>query len=228
LSTLNDNNYFEIEHFNLLLKRTQCLYGTGVLFHYNIQVGPNTRKAPAVLMVTLLMAISMAFSGCINIQNIVNPATTITPAVITITATPKPPTVTPAPTVVARQMSSDVKIMAVGDKGIVGFDSHPSGDKQYENFSIMVANDGTDEAKNVVMTLTETDAHGGNMLVQQTFTIGDIKKGERKVYEVITAEHDQAANILIVANLEWGVNGEYYNPMKFIDTTKSIIWMIKI
>lgn len=191
-------------------------------------MGSNTRNAFVVLTAALILAVTMAFCGCINIQNIVNPATTITPAVVTLTATPKPPTITPAPTVITKQMSSDVKIMSVGDKGVVGFDSHPVGDKQYENFSIMVANDGAEDVKNVVMTLTETDAHGGNMLVQQRFTIGDIKKGERKVYEVITEEHDQAANILIVANLEWGVNGEYYNPMKFIETTKSVIWMIKI
>lgn len=200
-----------------------------VLFEYKTQVGLITRKAILVLSIVLLVAVSMG--GCINIQNIFNnPGPTTVPVVVTIKPTPtvKAATVTPAPAVVTKQMSSDVKVLAAGDKGVVGFDSHPVGDQQYENFSVMIANDGPEDARNVVLTITETDAHGGNMLVQQRFVVGDIPKGDRKVYEVVTEEHDQAANIFIVANLEWGANGEYYNPMKFIETTKSVIWMIRI
>ena len=199
----------------------------------DLQVGPNTKKAQAVLAVTLLTAI-MTFSGCVFINNAVNnPAPTTTPFVVTITPTPTPttisaPTATPVPTTAAREMSSDVKVMPFGDKGIIEFNSYPDDDRQYENMTIVLGNDGTMDAKNVMLTLTETDAHGGNILVQQKFDVGDLKRGERKDFTVVTDEHDQAGSILIRADLAWGANGEYYNPMTFIDMTKSIVWMIKL
>ena len=200
----------------------------------DLQVGPNTKKAQAVLAVTILTAITMAFSGCVFFNNAVNnPAPTTTPAVVTIIPTPTPttitaPTATPVPTTVAREMSSDVKVMPFGEKGIIEFNSYPDEDQQFENMTIVLGNDGTTDARNVMLTLTETDAHGGNMLVQQKFDVGDLKRGERKDYTIVTGKHDQAGSILIQADLAWGVNGEYYNPMTFIDTTKSIVWMIKL
>ena len=190
------------------------------------RVGPNTIKAQALLLVTLLAAVAIASSGCVYFQNVIsNPGPTSTPVVVTITATP---TATPAPTAVARQMSPDVVIMQYGDKGLVSFDSEPADDQQYESIIIVLGNDGTADAKNVVVALTETDAHGGNMLVQQNFKVGDLKRGERKDFTLVTDKHDQAASILIKADLSWGESGEYYNPMTYLDITKSVIWMMNI
>lgn len=182
-------------------------------------------------MVTLLAAITMASGGCVYLQNIINsPGPTSTPVVVTITPTPTPSVKAPTatPTVVARQMSTDVKIMPFGEKGIISFDSQPADDLQYETITVVLANDGTSDVKNVVLALTETDAHGGNLLVQKNFNIGDLKRGERKDYTLVTDKHDQAGSILIKADLSWGTNGEFYNPMTFLDITKSIIWMIKL
>ncbi len=175
----------------------------------------------------LLVAISL--SGCVYVENMFQPTPTPAP-VITITPTPAPtrlPTATPAPTAIVKHSSSDVRVLPVMDKGIIAFESIPADDQQYENITIVLANDGASDAKKVAIVLTETDAHCGNMLVQQKFIVGDIKRGDRKEYSMVTEKHEQAGSIQIKANLEWGESGEYYNPATFIDVTRSIIWMIK-
>jgi len=112
------------------------------------------------MMVTLLAAVMVASSGCVYMQNVIGPEPTTTPVVVTLTPTPKPPTATPVPTPVARQMSTDVKVLPVGDKGLVSFNFTKDSDYQMEYISIELANDGNSTARNVVVTLTITDAHG--------------------------------------------------------------------
>jgi hypothetical protein len=177
------------------------------------------------LILMLLVAISI--SGCVYIESVFQPAPSIVP-VITITPTPAP-TATPAPSptiTLVKHSSPDVKVMPVMDKGIIAFDSYPADDQQYEEITIVLANDGASDVKNVVVTLIEIDAHGANTLVQQKFDVGDMKRGDRKDYTLVTEKHDQAGSIMVTANLEWGENGEYYNPTTFIGITKSVIWML--
>jgi hypothetical protein len=171
----------------------------------------------------------MASSGCVGcagIPQLFKPSSTTTPVVVTSTPSVTTPTATPEPTAVARQMSTDVKILPFGEKGLASFDSQPSDDQQYETIEVVIGNDGTADAKDVRLTITETDAHGGNLLVQQTFDVGDLARGDRKDLKVVTDKHDQAGNILIKADLAWGENGEFYNPTTFISITKSVVWMI--
>jgi hypothetical protein len=186
-------------------------------------VGSNTRKALGIVMITLLTAVMMASSGCVYIQNIIGPEPTTTPVVVTLTPTPKPPTVTPAPTVVARQMSWDVKILPVGEKGLESFNFTKDSDYQKEYITIELANDGNTTAEDVVVTLTITDAHGGNKLIEQNYEIGDMKRGERKVVSLETDKHDLAPSVLItIDNIEWGSDGEYYNDITYLNIAKSI------
>ena len=191
-------------------------------------MGSNTKSSRGALAIILLVVAFAALGGCVQIKNILQPAPTITPIVtITPTPTPIPPTATPAPTPVTKVSSPDVKVLPAVDKGIIAFDSYPVGDYQRENITIVIANDGAADAKNVVVTLTETDAHDANTLVQQKFNVGDIKRGDRRDFTLVTDEHEQAASVQIKANLEWGENGEYYNPITFIDITKSVLWMYR-
>lgn len=187
------------------------------------QVGSNTRKALAIVMVTLLAAVMMASSGCVYIQDIINPGPTTTPVVVTLTPTPKPPTVTPAPTVVARHMSTDVKVLPVGEKGLVSFNFTKDSDYQKEYIAVELANDGNTTAKNVVVTLTITDAHGGNELKEQNFVIGDMARGDRRIVSLETDKHDLAPSVLIsIDRIEWGSDGEYYNDITYLNIAKSI------
>ncbi len=170
----------------------------------------------------MLILILTAFCGCVQlagIQGIFKPKPTITPAV---TVTPAPPTVTPAPSPAARQMNTAVKIMPFGEKGLVAFDSTKDLDVQREKITVVVANDGSADAKNVVLTLTITDAHGANTLVQQKYEVGDLRKGDRKECAIETEDHGLASSVLIDINVEWGENSEYYNPTTFIHVAKSI------
>jgi hypothetical protein len=173
----------------------------------------------------LMLLAAISLSGCVYIESVFQPAPTIVP-VVTITPTPAPTaTPVPSPTPVARQMSTDVKLMPVGEKGILpnSFDSHKNSEDQWEYFTIVLANDGKDMAKNVVITLIETDAHGGSQLVQQKISIGDMSRGERKEYTVETEHHAMATSVMITIDcIEWGENGEYYNPTKYINLAKSV------
>ncbi|WP_128566949.1 hypothetical protein [Methanocella paludicola] len=174
-------------------------------------------------MVTLLAAIMMASSGCVYIQDIINPGPTTTPVVVTLTPTPKPPTVTPAPTVVARQMSTDVKVLPVGEKGLESFNFTKDSDYQKEYITIELANDGNTTAKKVTVTLKIIDAHGGNELIEQPFVIGDMARGDRKVVSLETDKHDLAPSVLItIERIEWGDDGEYYNDIKYLNVARSI------
>ncbi len=214
---LNGNNYFEERGEHNVYMARECS------FLKRSQVGPNTRKALAIVMVSLLAAIMTASSGCVNVPGIADPSSTTTPVVVTLTPTPKPPTATPAPTPVARQMSWDVKVLPVGEKGLESFNFTKDSDYQKEYITIELANDGNGTAKNVVVTLTITDAHGGNKLIEQNFEIGDMARGERRVVSFETNKHDLASSVLItIDNIEWGSDGEYYNDITYLNIAKSI------
>ncbi len=166
----------------------------------------------------LLVAISL--SGCVYVGNVFQPAPTTAP-IVTITPTPRP-TATPALTPVARQMSTDVKVMPVGDKGIYNFDFEKGTEEQKEIFNVVVMNDGSTDAKNVVLSLSITDAFGGNSLKQQKFSVGDLKSGDRKECVIKTEGHDLANSVHITINIEWGENGEYSNPVTYGNVDKTI------
>lgn len=172
-----------------------------------------------------MITIIASCSGCVYLDNLLRPDPTFVPTVVTITPAPKP-TVTPAPTVVVQQKSGDVRIMPVGENGIVPgtFGFVKDTEHQKENFSVVLANDGLKDANNIILTLTETDAHGGNEIIQQQYKVGDMRSGERKIYEIVTVEHPLASSVLIKVSLTWGANSEYSNPVIFINTAKSI-WM---
>jgi hypothetical protein len=189
-------------------------------------VGLNTKSFRGVIAAIMLILIFTAFCGCIqitNIQNVFKPKPTITP-IVTITPTPKPPTPTPEPSPVARQMNTAVKVMPFGEKGLVSFGFVKDTEIQRENVTVVIANDGSVDAKNVVLTLTITDAHGGNAVVQQKYRVGDLRKGDRKECNLVTEDHELASSVLIDVNVEWGENSEFYNPTTFIHVAKSI-WM---
>jgi hypothetical protein len=181
-------------------------------------MGVNMKSSWGTLMVMLLVAISL--SGCVYIENVFQPAPTPEP-IVTIMPTPMP-TATPVPTPVVRQMSTDVKIMPVGDKGIYNFDFEKGTDEQKEIFNVVVINDGSTDAKNVILSLSITDAFGGNSLKQQKFSVGDLKSGDLKECFIKTDGHYLANSVHIIINIEWGENGEYTNPVTYGNIDKTI------
>lgn len=189
-------------------------------FLNRLKVGSNTKGSWGALAAMLLVAVSL--SGCVYIENVFQPAHTPTP-VVTITPTPTPtPAPTPTPTPVVRKMSTDVKIMPVGDKGIYNFDFEKGTEEQKEIFNVVVMNDGSTDAKNVVLSLSMNDAFGGNSLKQQKFSVGDIKSGDRKEYVIKTDGHDLANSVHIAINIEWGESGEYSSPVTYGNIDKTI------
>jgi len=180
-------------------------------------VGLNTRRLSCILLAIMLLLTIVMVSGCVSNGNTGQnniPAVTYSP-----TTTPTP---TPVPTTVVRQQSADVYILNVGDKGIYNFSFIKNSQTQTETFITEVANDGNSTASNVTLTLTETDAHGGNLLIQQNYQVGDMTRGARKVCTLTTDPHDLASSVYITISLEWGTSGEFYNPTTFINEAKTI------
>lgn len=174
------------------------------------------------MLATLLLAIILVSSGCVYIESLLHPSLSPTSApIVTITPTPKP-TTTPAPTPIVTQKSPDVKILPVGEKGVYNFDFEKGTEEQKEIFNVVVVNDGSTDAKNVVLYLSETDAFGGNLLLQQKFSVGDLKRGERKEYVIKTDGHGLANSIHIAISIEWGENGEYSSPVTYGNIDKTI------
>ncbi|HTX43513.1 MAG TPA: hypothetical protein VMC61_02200 [Methanocella sp.] len=184
-------------------------------------MGSNTKSSRGALAAALIIVMLSAFCGCIQIQDAFKPKPTIAP-IVTITPTPVPPTATPAPTPVVRQMSTDVKVMPFGERGLVDFGFFKDSEIQRENISVVLANDGDNDAKNVVLTLVVTDAHGGDTLVQQKYKVGDLHRGDRKEYSMETENHGITSSVLLDVTVEWGENGEYYNPTTFVHLARSI------
>jgi hypothetical protein len=166
----------------------------------------------------LLVAISL--SGCVYIEKALQPSPT-TAHIVTITPSPRP-TATPAPTLVVAQKSTDVKIMPVGDKGIYNFNFEKGTEEQKEFFNVVVMNDGTTDAKNVALSVSITDAFGGNSLKQQKIFVGDLKIGDRKECAIKTDGHALANSVHITINIVWGENGEYSNPVTYGNVDKTI------
>jgi hypothetical protein len=159
---------------------------------------------------------AVMLGGCVSNdgqgQNIA-PAVTVGPTTL--------PTPTPVPTPVVQQKSGDVYILGVGDSGIYDFNYTRDLETQYESFTTEVANDGNATAYNVTLTLTETDATGGNVLLQQNFPVGNMPRGSRRVYTLTTEPHQIANSVYIVLSIEWGNYNEYYNPTTFIHQART-------
>jgi hypothetical protein len=168
-----------------------------------------------VLAITFLLTI-VFISGCVSNGN---PLPSSVPAV-TVGPTAQP-TPTPVPTPVVRQESADVYILGVGDSGIYQFNFSKGLDSQTESFTTEVANDGNTSANNVTLTLTETDAQGGNMIIQQNFPIGNIPRSGRQVCTLTTNPHAVANSVYITITIEWGAYNEFYNPTTFIDQART-------
>jgi hypothetical protein len=186
------------------------------------KVGSKTIR-PSIAGIALL-ALAMIMSGCVNINDF-HGAPTPRP-VVTVNPTPRPTVVpTPAPTVAAPTKSSDVKVLGFyGDKGVTNFSFIKDVDYQQELITVMLRNDGSTEAKNVVLSLTLTDAFNGNPLIQQQFKVGDIPRGGYKEYTMKTDRHRLASSVYISVGITWGENGEYTSPVNYVNTAKTI-WM---
>lgn len=171
-----------------------------------------------------IIAAAIPLSGCINWDDIsrLNPFSTPTPTprpTLTPTIIPTPtkePTITPPPGLMTKKSSNEVRIVYYE----FNFDKKISG--QSENITVLVANDGTKTAKNVILTLKIDDSQRGEMLVLKDYDIGDLERGERRFVSMLTPMHNYASSVFVQVNIEWGENREFYNPVTYIKKSFSV------
>jgi hypothetical protein len=162
------------------------------------------------------MGVAM-LSGCVNVDQ--------PPQVPVVTVKPtNPPTVTPVPTPVIQEKSTDVKILPFADNGITDFSYVKDTDIQRENITVILRNDGVNEAKNVHLLLTETDGHTGDLLKQQNFLVGDLPRGEYKEFSMQTDDHQLAESVYMTISIQWGESDEFSSPMTYVNLAKSTLY----
>ncbi|MCD1294661.1 hypothetical protein CUJ83_06565 [Methanocella sp. CWC-04] len=93
---------------------------------------------------------------------------------------------------------------------------------QSENVTVIVANDGIETAKNVIVILKVVDAQRSDTLVIHEEKIGDLGRGERKWISIRTPVHSGASSVYVEARIEWGEYREFYNPDIYIRKTYSV------
>jgi hypothetical protein len=125
------------------------------------------------------------------------------------------------PTVITPQSSYDVRI----HPAFVTFEFKKYDLEQTENITVVVMNDATTTAKNVKITLSLQDAQRGYNLYTQEYTVGDLARGDRKIFSMETARHEAANSVYVtVERVTWGEYGEYSNPDTYINRAWSV-WM---
>jgi hypothetical protein len=179
-----------------------------------------------VLLICLLIAIIFV-SGCIcGPVNDILPyplpfIPTSTPAPVPTlkpTSTPIPPS--PQPMVITPQSSYDVRI----HPAFITFEFKKYDLEQTENITVVVMNDGTTTAKNAKLILTLMDAQRNYNLITQQYEVGDLSRGDRKIFSMETARHEAANSVYVQVRIVWGEYGEYSNPDTFVNRAWSV-WM---
>lgn len=167
-----------------------------------------------------MLAIIVLLIGCVYIEHLLGPAATPIYAV-TINPSP-PPATTPVPTPVVTRTSTDVTILPLKDNGVANFSFDKGEDYEVDYITVVLQNDGSSVARNVTLSLTETDAHGGNLILQQKFNVGDMPRGNITFYTMKTDKHDPVSSVYMTVTIQWGANGEYVSPMKYLNIAKTI------
>ena len=183
-------------------------------------MGLSTRKICVILLAILFFMVVAMLSGCVNVDQ--------PPQVPGVTVKPTDlPTVTPVPTPVIPQKSTDVKVLPFKDNGIYDFsyvkDAGNDMNNQSENITVILRNDGNTEAKNVYLLLTETDGHTGDLLYQNNYLVGDLPRGTPTFFTMET-EHKLAQSVYMTVGIQWGESGEFTSPMTYVNLAKSTLY----
>lgn len=174
-----------------------------------------------VCVITLFAAIVAvaAVSGCTGL--FAGPTPTPVPTVYGPLPSPLPtptPTPAPGPAIGHSKASNDVYIITSPLDYKVVTDGKTRDGKQYEDISLIVANDGAQPARNIKLVVTIISEYTMNTLVYQEFAVGDLKNGEWKQMTLTTDTHDPCNYILMTIDVGWGESGEYYNPKQYEKT----------
>ena len=177
-----------------------------------------------IALSTGLLIAMITASGCVC-----GPVNNIFPYQVPFMATPTPPPVTtlaptatplppPQPTVIVQQSSYDVRI----HPAFINFEATKYDLEQTENITVVVMNDGNTVAQNVKLILTIDDATHGSSLITQSYAVGDLQPGDRKIFSMVTDRHPAANSVLVNVRVTWGKYGEYSNPDTFINRVWSV------
>jgi hypothetical protein len=177
-----------------------------------------------IALSTGLLIAMISASGCIC-----GPVNDIFPVQLPFIPTPTPaplptslptlvPTPTPQPIVIVQQSSYDVKL----HPAFVTFEATKYDTDQTENITVLVMNDGNDTADNVTLILNLEDAQSSSTLITQEYTVGDLKRGDRKIFSMDTSRHPAANSVYVTVRVVWGKYGEYSNPDTFINRAWSV------
>jgi len=178
-----------------------------------------------IALSTGLLIAMISASGCVC-----GPVNDIFPFQVPFVSTPTPaPLSTPLPTqvpstptpstqVIAQQTSYDVRI----HPAFITFESTRYDTEQTENITVLVMNDGNDTAKNIKLILSLEDAQQGINLLTQDYTVGDLKRGDRKIFSMDTNRHLAANSVYVTVRIVWGTYDEYSNPDTFVNRAWSV------
>jgi hypothetical protein len=174
-----------------------------------------------ILIAALFMAILAAasVSGCtLPIGGQTSPTPTVIYGPVPSALPTATPTPTPGPAVANSRPSDEVKIITSPIDYKVVSDQKTRDGRQFENISLIIANDDTETVKNVVLAVTIIDEFSMNNLVYQEFKIGDLTRGEYKPVALVTNPHSPSTFIKMSIKLQWGDYGEYYSMTPFEHT----------
>jgi hypothetical protein len=95
--------------------------------------------------------------------------------------------------------------------------------KQYETIYLVIENRGTEEAKNVMLSVTIINENNMNLLVDQQFRVGDLARGQRKSMNLTTTPHDYSNFIKMTIAAQWGPSNEYYTSVPYEHTFSNLV-----
>lgn len=175
----------------------------------------------AVAILVLITA-AVALSGCSGILDML-PLKDATPTPYVIhnpinspSPTPTPaPEVSAAPLVIKPEPSNAVIILPwpASDYKMYSWTRTLNG--QSENMTLIMENTDTKPVKNVIVTLSMTDTQTGSTVAYQEFHVGDLDRGQYKIFYAITSPHSDSYLINAHAKVIWGQNSEYFSQVDY-------------
>ncbi|MGA9141634.1 MAG: hypothetical protein WBZ29_15525 [Methanocella sp.] len=172
----------------------------------------------AVLFIVILAAVSLC--GCSILTG--GQATPIPTAIGPMPSVAPTPTQAPVSALPRSISSHDIDLTFSGVHYKIMTYQRTNDGKQFENISMIISNNGNTLAKKVVLKVAMIDDTTMENLLYQEFPVGDLRGGENKLIYLKTDLHEPSYLIKLSIQIEWGTNGEYYNPTVFLDGADSI------
>lgn len=170
-----------------------------------------TKNVFTYASILLLLSMIIAVSGCTDTPAAPTPTPAVAP---TVTPTQEPS----GPITIGTTKSNQVTF------GKVNIDYARGRDRQAENFSVLLINNGDRPAKNTVLSMSIRDSQTDEYYFGDQFNVGEIPANSSRLVSFTTDSHDYSFSVQVNMDIYWGEDLEFKNSYSKTHSLAYVPW----